>query len=79
MPKSMRFSLSLVVAGLLLVSPWAGAVDRPNNQKLDMNHPVTKCQAGCKDKKTAESYEECMIKCRQTHKGNSPALPQPRK
>jgi hypothetical protein len=74
---SMKIFQSLLAAGMLLNSLWAGAVDRPNNNRVREDDPVTICQKKCQGVKGNESYEACMLKCKETEKSASPVtLPQ---
>lgn len=81
MSMSVKFIMSLAAAGMLSASPWASAVDRPNNQKIDPTDPVVKCQKGCQREKSNESYESCMLKCNELGNRNIPipAVPNQKK
>ena len=68
MRKFVLSSFSLIVAGLLLVSIQVRAA---GTSKAD--DPVRICQEGCKVHKDNESYEACMLKCKDTHKSKAPA------
>lgn len=72
MSMSVKFLIPLAAAGILLVSPWAGAVDRPNNQRIDPNDPVVKCKKDCMGEKDSERYESCMLKCNELRKNQAP-------
>jgi len=78
MSTSVKFFLSIATAGLLLGSQWAGAVDHPNNDKIDPKDPVVMCQKDCKREKGNESYEACMLKCQDLKKNQAPATPNPK-
>lgn len=74
----MKIFQSLIAAGMLLNSSWVGAVDRPNNNKVKDDDPVTICQKKCQGQASNESYEACMLKCKETQKSTLPLTP-PRK
>lgn len=76
-----KFFMSLAAAAMLSASPWASAVDRPNNQKIDPNDPVVKCQKDCQREKDSERYESCMLKCNELgkHQIPIPAVPNQKK
>ena len=77
MPRSMKVFQSLIATGMLLNSLWVGAVDRPNNDKVKDDDPVTICQKKCQSVTGNESYEACMLKCKETQKSAPPlTLPQ---
>ena len=79
MSMSVKCFVSLAAAAMLSASPWASAVDRPNNQKIDPNDPVVKCQKGCQGAKNNESYESCMLKCNEQGKPQMPIPAVPNK
>ena len=79
MSRSMKFFLLVAATGMLLASQWGGATDRANHRKYDPNDPVLMCQKDCKSEKSNESYEACMLKCKETHKNQIPAAPYPKK
>jgi len=79
MSMSVKFFLSVITTGMLLSSQWAGAVDQPNNRKIDPNDPVVMCQNGCKSEKNNELYEACMLKCQDLKKNEVPTPPYPKK
>jgi hypothetical protein len=68
MSMSVKFFMSLAAASMLSASPWASAVDRPNNQKIDPKDPVVMCQKDCQREKSNEAYESCMLKCNELGK-----------
>lgn len=79
MSMSMKFSLSVAVAGMLLASQWAAGVDHPNNDKIDPKDPVVMCQKDCQREKNSESYEACMLKCNDLQKNQTPTMSYPKK
>ena len=78
MSRSMKIFQSLIAAGMLLNSVWVGAVDRPNNTKVNENDPIVICQKKCLSVTGSEPYEACMLKCQEPQK-NAPPLTLPQK
>lgn len=77
MSRPMKIFQSLIATGMLLSSLWAGAVDRPNNTKVNENDPIVICQKKCLSVTGNEAYEACMLKCQETQKSAPPlTLPQ---
>lgn len=77
---SMKIFQSLIAAGMLLNSLWAGAVDRPNNNKVREDDPVTICQKKCQGVKEGnDAYEACMLKCKENQKSAPPLVLPPKK
>lgn len=78
MSRPMKIFQSLTAAGMLLNSLWVGAVDRPNN-KAKEDDPVAICQKTCQSVTGNESYEACMLKCKETRKSAPPLTPPQKK
>ena len=61
---------------LLLAVPFAGAADVRTPDKDKAVDPLRMCQEKCRSAKDKQAYDEaCMLKCKETHKGTSPAVP----
>lgn len=68
-----RLFISLAAAGILLTVANFGMAAETNASKEKTVDPVKQCQAGCKVHKDNESYEACMIKCKEANKKTNPA------
>ncbi len=67
---------AVVVAGVLFSFSHLGmAVESDNGKSKTEDDPVKKCQARCTSNKNNESYEACMLKCKETYKSTNPAPP----
>jgi len=67
---------SVMAAGLLVVSMHANAEVTSKNKQTNKTDPVIKCQMECKSIKDNTAYENCMLKCRESHKDTNPIVPQ---
>jgi len=67
---------SVMAASLLAVSMHANAAESSRNMDKNKTDPVKKCQLECKSNKDNTTYEGCMLKCKETHKGINPVVPQ---
>ncbi len=76
---SMKIFQLLIAVGMLLNSLWVGAVDRPNNKKVNLDDPVVVCQKKCQGVKGNDAYEACMLKCKDEARNNAPPLALPLK
>lgn len=65
---------SVMAASLLVLSMHANAAES-SKDKVKKDDPLTKCQLECKSKKDNESYEGCMLKCKETYKNKGPVAP----
>ena len=65
-----------MAASLLAVSMHANAAESSRNMDKNKTDPVKKCQLECKSNKDNTTYEGCMLKCKETHKGINPVVPQ---
>jgi hypothetical protein len=74
-----EFFLLTVTAGLLFAFQSAMATQRPNNQQPDPKDPVVMCQKTCQSEKNNESYEACMLKCKELHPEKTRMNPPPKK
>jgi hypothetical protein len=79
MSRSVKFFLMAATAGFLSVTLPVSAADRPNNEKVNENDPVVKCQKSCQDEKKNEAYEACMLKCKDNDKKEKPIVPNMKK
>ena len=79
MSRSMKIFQSLIATGMLFNSLWVGAVDRPNNNVVKEDNPVTMCQKKCQGVTGNESYEACMLKCKETQNNAAPLTPPQKK
>lgn len=71
--------LSVMAAGLLVVSMHADADKTAISKEQLKNDPVIKCQLECNGNKDNAAYEACMLKCKETYKNTNPIVPQQKK
>jgi len=79
MSRSVKFFLLAAAAFFFSVTLAASAADRPNNEKVNEDDPVVKCQKSCQDDKKSEAYEACMLKCKANHKKENTIVPDMKK
>jgi hypothetical protein len=79
MSRSVNFFLLTAATFFLSVTLPVSAADRPNNEKVNEDDPVVKCQKSCQDDKKSEAYEACMLKCKDKHKKENTMVPDMKK
>lgn len=68
---------SVVAAGLLVMSQYAGAAQGTGKKPANPGkEAASRCQAECKSHKQEDgAFERCIVKCMNEKKSTGPALP----